>query len=44
NKYWANCAIPILWESPFKINDVYNIFPKVIQIYRTFVQAKDFHI
>ncbi|CAG8794082.1 11159_t:CDS:2, partial [Dentiscutata erythropus] len=44
NKYWANCAVPILWESPFKINDVYNLFPQVIQIYRTFVQAKDFHI
>ncbi|CAG8632452.1 34060_t:CDS:2 [Gigaspora margarita] len=36
NRYWANCAIPILWESPFKINNVYNLFPKVIQVYQAF--------
>ncbi|KAF0432451.1 hypothetical protein F8M41_005216 [Gigaspora margarita] len=43
NRYWANCAIPILWESPFKINNVYNLFPKVVQIYLAFIQIEKFH-
>ncbi|CAG8692426.1 25063_t:CDS:2 [Gigaspora rosea] len=40
NRYWANCAIPILWESPFKIDNVYNLFPKVIQVYLEFIQTE----
>ncbi|KAF0432452.1 hypothetical protein F8M41_005217 [Gigaspora margarita] len=43
NRYWANCAIPILWESPFKINNVYNLFPKVIQVYLKFIQTEELH-
>ncbi|KAF0432450.1 hypothetical protein F8M41_005215 [Gigaspora margarita] len=43
NRYWANCAIPILWESPFKINIVYNLFPKVIQVYLKFIQTEELH-
>ncbi|CAG8824725.1 14875_t:CDS:1, partial [Gigaspora margarita] len=43
NRYWANCAIPILWESPFKIDDVYNLFPKVIQVYLKFIQTEKLH-
>ncbi|CAG8709769.1 2596_t:CDS:1, partial [Dentiscutata heterogama] len=43
NRYWANCAVPILWESPFKINNEYNLFPKVIQIYFACVQTESFH-
>ncbi|CAG8560176.1 25030_t:CDS:2 [Dentiscutata erythropus] len=43
NRYWANCAVPILWESPFKINDEYNLLPKVIQIYLTFIQTENSH-
>ncbi|CAG8602069.1 6148_t:CDS:1, partial [Dentiscutata heterogama] len=44
NRYWANCAVSILWEYPFKTNDVYNgLFPKVIQIYLTFKQTENSH-
>ncbi|CAG8849614.1 45396_t:CDS:1, partial [Gigaspora margarita] len=43
SRYWANCAIPILWESPFKINIVYNLFPKVIQVYLKFIQTEKLH-
>ncbi|CAG8597975.1 26659_t:CDS:2, partial [Dentiscutata erythropus] len=44
NRYWANCAIPILWESPFKTNNKSKQFPKVIQIYLTFIPIeKKFH-
>ncbi|CAG8505827.1 5765_t:CDS:2 [Dentiscutata erythropus] len=43
NRYWANCAVPILWESPFKINNEYNLFPKVIQIYLSCIQKENFH-
>ncbi|CAG8564053.1 474_t:CDS:2 [Dentiscutata heterogama] len=44
NRYWANCAIPILWESPFKTNNKSKQFPEVIQIYLTFIPIeKNFH-
>ncbi|KAF0525399.1 tetratricopeptide repeat protein [Gigaspora margarita] len=43
NRYWANCAIPILWEVPFKINNIYNLFPKVIQVYQKFIQTEKLH-
>ncbi|CAG8527485.1 12644_t:CDS:1 [Dentiscutata heterogama] len=42
NKHWAACAIPILWEAPFKINN--NYFPsfKVIKIYLEFIPDSTF--
>ncbi|CAG8799979.1 8059_t:CDS:1, partial [Racocetra persica] len=37
NKYWATCAIPILWEAPFRISDNFIPSPKVIQTYLAFI-------
>ncbi|CAG8505235.1 13630_t:CDS:1 [Dentiscutata erythropus] len=43
NKYWASCAVPILWESPFKINDKFIPSPKLIRTYLTFIVVENFH-
>ncbi|CAG8726611.1 20844_t:CDS:2 [Dentiscutata erythropus] len=37
NKYWAACAVPILWEAPFGISDSFTPSPKVIQTYLAFI-------
>ncbi|CAG8727123.1 9783_t:CDS:1, partial [Racocetra fulgida] len=42
NKYWAICAVPILWEAPFKINDSFTPSPKVIQTYLVFIPDETF--
>ncbi|CAG8491770.1 5044_t:CDS:2 [Dentiscutata heterogama] len=42
NKYWATCAVPILWEAPFKINDNFTPSPKVIQTYLAFIPDETF--
>ncbi|CAG8522586.1 6950_t:CDS:2 [Dentiscutata erythropus] len=43
NKRWASCAIPILWEAPFRVNDKYISSPKVIQTYLAFIPDSTFH-
>ncbi|CAG8763453.1 3033_t:CDS:2 [Dentiscutata erythropus] len=42
NKHWATCAVPILWEAPFKINNKHNPSSKVIQIYLAFIPDSTF--
>ncbi|CAG8598758.1 22021_t:CDS:1 [Dentiscutata erythropus] len=42
NKHWATCAVPILWEAPFKINDRFTPSPKVIQTYLAFIPNEIF--
>ncbi|CAG8504311.1 6011_t:CDS:2, partial [Gigaspora rosea] len=42
NKYWAACAVSILWEAPFKIHDNFSPSPKVIQTYLAFIPDEIF--
>ncbi|CAG8650177.1 21433_t:CDS:2, partial [Cetraspora pellucida] len=42
NRHWATCAVPILWEAPFKIKDNYIPSPKVIKTYLAFIPDSTF--
>ncbi|CAG8605444.1 33668_t:CDS:1, partial [Racocetra persica] len=42
NKHWATCAVPILWEAPFKSKDKHIKFFKVIKIYLAFIPDSTF--
>ncbi|KAF0391972.1 hypothetical protein F8M41_010717 [Gigaspora margarita] len=41
NKHWAACAVSILWEAPFRINDN-NTSRKVIKTYLAFIPDSTF--
>ncbi|RIB06452.1 hypothetical protein C2G38_2217047, partial [Gigaspora rosea] len=42
NKHWAACAVSILWEAPFRINDNKIPSPKVIKTYLAFIPDSTF--
>ncbi|CAG8600175.1 10851_t:CDS:2, partial [Dentiscutata heterogama] len=42
NKHWATCAVPILWEAPFRIKDKKIPSSKVIQVYLAFIPDNTF--
>ncbi|CAG8610710.1 7788_t:CDS:2 [Cetraspora pellucida] len=42
NRHWATCAVPILWEAPFKIKDNHVPSPKVIKTYLAFIPDSTF--
>ncbi|CAG8728956.1 12706_t:CDS:1, partial [Cetraspora pellucida] len=42
NKHWATCAVPILWEAPFRIKGTYIPSPKVIKTYLAFIPDNTF--
>ncbi|CAG8553544.1 24706_t:CDS:1, partial [Racocetra persica] len=42
NKRWATCAVPILWEAPFKINGKNIPSSKVIQTYLALIPDSTF--
>ncbi|CAG8526359.1 3381_t:CDS:2 [Dentiscutata erythropus] len=42
NKRWATCAVPILWEVPFRIKDKKKPSSKVIQVYLAFIPDSTF--
>ncbi|CAG8466153.1 6243_t:CDS:2 [Dentiscutata heterogama] len=42
NKHWATCAVPILWEAPFRINNGHILSYKMIQTYLAFIPDSTF--
>ncbi|CAG8728066.1 4515_t:CDS:1, partial [Dentiscutata erythropus] len=42
NKHWAACAVPILWEAPFRITGKYIPYSKVIKTYLAFIPDSTF--
>ncbi|CAG8639152.1 6569_t:CDS:1 [Dentiscutata erythropus] len=42
NKHWATCAVPILWEAPFRIDDKHIPSHKVIRTYLAFIPDSTF--